>query len=262
MLLFRAFFDPINAQSTIEKIPLPSSNYMRVQIRDNSFAEWLRDLSLQKSGSDVLNYRGGIFKTGKDTSVAFVVDMNIEGKRLEQCMDVLVRFYADYLWEKKQTKNLNLPLPGGYWLNWKNWGEGYRPNFSGIDVTIKKSSKPDSSHQSYISYLNTVYSESHTQQFFHAYLPINREEVKIGDMIIRKGTKGHAVMIVDLALNKQGEMIALIGNGDTPACQFFILKYSKDSPWVPLYFDKEALDLPLKRKMSWEGLRRFDLPRE
>jgi hypothetical protein len=212
-------------------------------------------------GSDVLNYRGGIFKPGGDRTVAFVVDMDIKGRRLEQCMDILVRLYTEFLWKKNQGDNLQLPLPGGYWLKWKEWSEGFRPVFKGIDVKIIKSSKSDTTYSAYKSFLNTVYSESHTQQFFHAYLPIDRTDVKIGDIIIKKGTKGHAVMIVDMAINEQGDMIALIGNGDTPACQVFILRYNKETPWVPLYFNKEVLALPLKRKLSWDGLRRLDSPK-
>ncbi len=262
MLVFPAIFDFTLSQSSIGDIPLPSTDYYRIGINTSSFAEWLRELPLKKSGSAVVNYRGGIFKDGADTSVAFVADLDMKGRRLEQCMDILVRLYAEYLWGAKQVKNLILPLPGGYRLKWKDWKEGFRPVFKGIDVNMKKSSKPDTSYKAYKTYLNTVYSESHTQQFYHAYQPVGRTEIQIGDIIVKKGTKGHAVMIVDLAKNEHGEMIALIGNGDTPACQFFLLNYMAESPWIPLNFDQETLDLPLKRKMSWDGLRRFSLPKD
>ena len=158
--------------------------------------------------------------------------------------------------------NFKLPLPGGHRIEWQEWKAGFRPVFRGIVVSMFRSAQPDSSHQSYMSFLNTVYSESHTQQFYHAYLSVERREIQIGDFIIKKGTKGHAIMIVDLAQNEQGQKIALIGNGDTPACQFFLLNYRTDNPWIPLNFDQEALTLPLRRKMTWDGLRRFSLPKD
>ena len=68
-------------------------------------------------------------------------------------------------------------------------------------------------------------------------------------------------MIVDIARNSRGELIALIGNGDTPACQFFLLNYTRDNPWIPLSLDNDVIPLPLRRKMTWDGLRRFDLPK-
>ena len=52
-------------------------------------------------------------------------------------------------------------------------------------------------------------------------------------------------MIIDLAQNAQGKLIALIGNGDTPACQFFLLNFKQNNPWIPLHFQQETLDLPL-----------------
>jgi hypothetical protein len=215
---------------------------------------------LKKNGSAVLDYRGKIFKSGSDSTVAAVVDWRIEGRRLEQCMDILIRFYAEFLWEEGETADLQLPLPGGYWLNWNEWSDGFRPQFRGIKVSLLRNFRPDSSYNSFIAYLQTIFSESHTQQFYHAYKPVKKTDVQIGDFIVRKGTKGHAVMIVDLAKNKKGELIALIGNGDTPACQFFLLNFRLGNPWIPLESEEDMLDLPLRRKMSWDGLRRFNLP--
>jgi len=262
VLLISSFFNVTRAQTTIGEISLPSNDYQRIETEKNSFADYLRNLPLKKRGTDVINFRAGVFKAGSDTSVAYVIDMDIISRRLEQCMDILVRLYAEYLWSVKQTDNLILPLPGGYWLKWQDWESGFRPVFKGIEVQMRKSTHTISIEQSYRSYLNTVYSESHTQQFYYAYQSVAREKVQIGDFIIKKGTKGHAIMIVDLAMNKFGDMIALIGNGDTPACQFFLLNYQQDRPWIPLKFDQETLQLPLKRKMSWDGLRRFNLPKE
>jgi len=262
LLVFLSLFDFTHSQAIIGEIPLPSKNFHRINTEAGSFAKWLRQLPLKKSGSEVMNYKGGVFKSGVDSSVAFVVDLDIKGRRLEQCMDIVIRLYAEYLWGTRQIEDLQLPLPGGYWLKWQKWKEGYRPVFKGIKVTMSKSSQPDTSFKSYRTYLNTVYSESHSQQFYHAYKPVQRIDVQIGDIIIKRGTKGHAIMIVDLAIDEHGEMIALIGNGDTPACQFFLLNYKTNIHWIPLDFDQETLCLPLKRKMSWDGLRRFNLPKD
>ena len=176
-------------------------------------------------------------------------------------MDIVVRLYAEYTWEKNKSHKLRLPLPGGYWLAWENWRQGYRPIFMGIDVQQLRVSNPDSTYNAFNKYLNTIFNASHTQQFYHAYQPIDRRNVKIGDFIVKKGTKGHTVMIVDMAQNNNGDLIALIGNGDTPACQFFLLNSVNGNPWIRLKFDQEIIDLPLRRKMSWDGLRRFDLPK-
>jgi hypothetical protein len=157
----------------------------------------------------------------------------------------------------EQKDKIVFPLPGGYRLKWSEWRQGVRPHFKGIAVQFKKSTGPDSSRYSFEKYLRTLFAESHTQQFYHAYKPIAQYQVQIGDFIVKKGSKSHAVMIVDMAHNDRGDTIALIGHGDTPACQFYLLNYEKNNPWFPLDFKQEKLPLPIRRVMTWDGLRRF-----
>jgi len=126
------------AQSTIGSIPLPSNSYHRVKVEATSFGKWLRDLPLKNNNSPVLDYRGKIFKSGTDSIVAGVVNWDIKNRRLEQCMDILIRLYAEYSWEYNKTTPLSLPLPGGYWLGWEEWKNGFRPVFKGINVKFKE----------------------------------------------------------------------------------------------------------------------------
>jgi hypothetical protein len=242
---------------TIESIPLPDSSFNRISCQSGSFASWLHSLPLKPKGFPVLDYRGRIYKEGTDSTVAAVINWNMQGKRLEQCMDILVRFYSEYLWDSNREERIVFPLPGGYSLKWNDWKRGKRPYFKGVDVQLKHTMKPDSSRASFEKYLRTVFAESHTQQFYFAYQPIASENVQIGDFIVKRGSKSHAVMIVDLAWNDEGDTIALIGHGDTPACQFYLLNYRKNNPWIPLYLNKEKLPLPIRRTMTWDGLRRF-----
>jgi len=259
--------NPIDAQEsntfnkteiqTIGEIPV-LEGYQRVSVKENSFADWIRKLSLKPMNSNVLDFKGRIFKSKIDTTIAAVIDWDIKGKRLEQCMDIIVRFYAEYLWENKKHDKLTLPLPGKQLIKWSDWEKGFRPKFTGINVNLIKSEKVNSSKRNFDRYLNLVFAESYTQQFYYAYPLINRDDVQIGDFVVKKGVKGHAVMIVDLAKNSNGDLIALIGQGDTPACEFYLLNFRKDNPWFPLDFSKELIPLPIKKKMTWDGLRRFE----
>jgi len=242
---------------TIGEIPLPEG-YKRISVKEKSFADWIRQLPLKPRHSAVLDYKGRIFKNENDTTVAAVIDWKVKGRRLEQCMDILVRFYAEFLWENQIHEKLTLPLPGRQSIKWSDWKNGFRPKFSGINVKQLKIEKLNSSKKNYNKYLNLVFAESHTQQFYYAYPTIKREDVQIGDFVIKKGAKGHAVMIVDIAKNAKGDLIALIGQGDTPACEFYLLNYKKENPWFLLDFSNELIPLPINKKMSWDGLRRFE----
>jgi uncharacterized protein DUF4846 len=236
----------------------PPKDFKRIWYKNNGFADWIRNLPLKESKSEVLDYHGKIFKSKDDTTIAAVVNWDIKGKRLEQCMDILIRFHAEYLWENNKQEKLVLPLPGRKSLKWKDWQEGFRPKFKGINFDLIKSDKYNSSKNNFNKFLNLVFAESHTQQFYYAFPQIEREEVQVGDIIIKKGIKGHAVIIVDLAKNSEGDLIALVGQGDTPACEFYLLNFKKDNQWIPLDFSKEIIPLPIKKKMTWDGLRRFE----
>ena len=236
----------------------PPEGFKRISYENNKFSDWIRNLPLKQSNAGVLDYRGKIFKSKDDTTLAAVVNWDIKGKRLEQCMDILVRFYSEYLWGKNEIVKLILPLPGGQRIKWTDWQQGFRPKFKGISFDLIKSEKHNPSKNNFNKFLNLVFAESHTQQFYFAYQAIDKQNVKVGDFIVKKGVKGHAVMIVDLAKNAKGDLIALIGQGDTPACEFYLLNYKKNNPWIPLDFSKEVIPLPIKKKMTWDGLRRFE----
>ena len=107
--------------------------------------------------------------------------------------------------------------------------------------------------------MNTLFEYSGTQAFYHYYRSIPLSDLQIGDFIVKKGKNGHAVMIVDLAKNVKGDLVAMIGQGDTPACQFYLLKQPNGNPWFPINLNDPAPDLPIKKKMYWNGLRRFDI---
>jgi hypothetical protein len=244
------------SNKTIESIP-PPEGFERVTVEKQSFAHWLRQLPLKSVPSPVLDYRGRIHKKSTDSTIAAVIDMNVSGERMQQCMDILIRLRAEYLWLHQSSEHISFPLPGGYSLDWTAWLQGYRPHFTGIQMTLNKTNLPDSSRKNFESYLHTLFAESHTQQFYHAYPAIEPEQIKPGDFIVKKGSKSHAVLIVDIAIDANGSMVALIGHGDTPACEFHLLNYEKANPWFPLERSQKFLPLPIRRKMSWDGLRRF-----
>ena len=244
----------IQIQSAIE----PPNGFSRIPADSNSFAAWLRRMPLLPSGSPVLDYRGQIWKFDADSTVAAVLAMNIRGRKLDQCMDILVRMHIEYLLETGKQESIHLPLPDGTFISWQKWAKGWRPVFRGANFQLIKSAQPDASKLNFQKYLNTIFEYSGTQTFYHYYPDVSVEKLKIGDFITKKGRKGHAIMIVDLVENKEGEIMALIGQGDTPACQFYLLQNGDGSPWFKVDKTKSVIPLPIKKKMIWDGLRSFE----
>lgn len=255
------FLDPYDLKiekfESVEKRFQPPAGFQRIPVDSASFAFWLRQMPLLSENSPVKDYKNRIFKNSNDSSVAAVVAYDIKDRKLEQCMDILLRFWTEYLIDQNKRNEIIIPLPDGLMLSWPAWANGLRPEFKGLHFYLEKTAKPDSSNLNLVKYLNTIFEYSSTQAFYHYYKDMNPSELKIGDFIVKKGYKGHAVMIVDLARDRNGKLIALIGQGDTPACQFYLLNYKKDNPWFPIDIKKDVLPLPIKKVMHWQGLRRF-----
>jgi hypothetical protein len=106
-------------------------------------------------------------------------------------------------------------------------------------------------------YLRTLFDYTGTQAFYHYYADIPAESVQPGNFIVKRGYRGHAVLVVDIVENSANGRKALIGQGDTPACQFYILKGRDGDPWIDIGDTTKPLDLPIRKKMSWDGLRGF-----
>lgn len=239
----------------------PPKGYTRVYADSNSFAHWLRSLPLKPPGSEVLDYRGRVFKSNTDSAVAYVVQTDIAGRKFDQCMDILLRFYALYLFKMNRHADIIFPLPGGTWLGFADWQKGLRPEFKGIEVDMGLSAPPDSSIESLNKFLETIFYHSHTQQFYFLYEPVTLSQILPGDFIVKKGVRGHAVLIVDMAQNQNDQKVVLIGQGDTPASEFIILNPSGTDRWFPVDVNSDYPVLPINKKMFWDGLRRFSSPK-
>ncbi|MGD9487871.1 MAG: DUF4846 domain-containing protein [Calditrichaceae bacterium] len=242
---------------TIEERFPPPRGFKRLPAEKGGFAEYLRNLPLMPPETAVLDYRGKISVNSGDTTLAAVTAIDISGRNLEQCMDILIRIRADYLWTSGLKKQIVFPLPDGLAFSWNQWAEGYRPDFAGLHFFLRKISGQDFSHDNYEKYLRVIFEYSGTQTFYHFYKDIPAVELQIGDFFVKKGRKGHAVMIMDLAKDEYGNLAALVAQGDTPACPLYILKYKNKELWFPIDISQKHLPLPIKKKMGWDGLRRF-----
>lgn len=240
-----------------ERFP-PPQGFNRVAVDSGSFGAWLRQLPLLPENAPVKDYRNRIVKKAGDSTVAAVVAYDIRGRNLEQCMDILLRLWAEYLSRHGRQEAIQFPLPDGLMLSWTDWSSGKRPHFQGLNFYLQKNAAPDSSFRNFQRYLNTIFEYSGTQTFYHHYARIPAEAVQIGDFIVKKGRDGHAVIILDLVEDAAGNRRALIGQGDTPACQLYLLLYKEDDPWFPVDISESVLPLPIKKKMRWEGLRRLE----
>ncbi|MFQ5496112.1 MAG: DUF4846 domain-containing protein, partial [Phycisphaerae bacterium] len=77
-----------------------------------------------------------------------------------------------------------------------------------------------------------------------------------GDIFLRPGPRGHALMVLDLATDARGGVRMLLGEGGRPAQTFHVLRSDHGSPWFPVSRSLR-IDLAARGRFALRHLRRW-----
>ncbi len=224
-------YDPNN--SMIKRIDVPQ-NFERVVVENNSFADWLRHLPLKPDNPPFRLY-DGTEKLYQDGHYA-ILDINIGKTDLQQCADAIIRLYAEYLYAQNDLDEIQFKLTNGDLTAFRQWILGYRPMVDENSITWTKRAAHDSSYQTFVSYITFVFTYAGTYSLSKQLRTVDdMTDIAIGDIFVQGGFPGHAVLVVDMAINsKTGEKIFLLCQSYTPAQDIYILKNLQNqelSPW-------------------------------
>ena len=199
---------------TIGEIVTPPG-FTRTPANSKSFAAWLRGIQL-KSDPTVFLYNGDV-KTNQSAQFA-VLNIPVGKKDLQQCADAVMRMRAQFLFDNKRFHEICFN---------DNKGKKYRYSIS--------------SGESFDQYLEKVYSYCGTLSLAKQLKNTNFQAMQIGDVLIRGGSPGHAVIVVDMAEAPHGKKLYLLAQSYMPAQDIHILKNPARtdlSPWYDLSANK------------------------
>jgi hypothetical protein len=234
----------------------PPAGFTRTILKENTFASHLRNLPLKKEGS-LVKYYNGAAKINAGVYAA-VVDLPIGTKDLHQCADAVMRLRADYLFKSKQYDDLHFNFTNGMRVDYSKWRQGYRISVKGNKTTWVKTASPSDSQANYWLYLELIWQYAGTASLEKELKPIKLNEINIGDVFIKGGFPGHAVIVVDKAINSKGEIIFMLAQSYMPAQELQILQNpsSKElSPWYAL--PKNGILKTPEWTFTTDQLRRF-----
>ena len=130
----------------------------------------------------------------------------------------------------------------------------------GNAVSWIKTTKESESYQSFREYMNIVFTYAGTASLTKELTSISLSQMKIGDVFIKGGSPGHALIIVDMAINpKTNKKLFMIAQSYMPAQDIHILINKNNttiSPWYEL--DEKATEIETA-EWTFEGnqLKRF-----
>lgn len=228
--------NPDAAIALQQAIEVPGG-HERVSAASGSFADWLRRLPMKPPQTPVKLYDGRL-KWAQDLHVA-VIDIDTGKKNLQQCADAIMRLRAEYLLGSNRANEIAF-----------NYTNGKRVAYRGNARNYK----------AFQRYMEGVFIYAGTYSLEREMRRVPISEISIGDVFIKGGFPGHAVLVIDMAADKAtGKNRFLLMQSYMPAQDMHILKNPKaadGSPWYEIPEEGQELVTP-EWIFSTESLRRF-----
>ena len=199
-----------NPYSNIAAIPLPAG-YTRAPVPAGSFAAWLRQLPLKKN--QTVYIYNGLPKANQAAQFA-VIDISTGNKDLQQCADAVMRLRAEYLYSRQR--------------------------FTAIDFTDNHQTHyrlpANASRATFDQYLEKVFSFCGTASLEKQLAAVtDYRQIKAGDVLIKGGSPGHAIQVMDLATGKEGKIICLLAQSYMPAQDMHVVLNPTNAQLSPWY---------------------------
>lgn len=210
----------------------PPASFDRLPLAPQSFGAWLRGLPLKPDGALVHLYTGAE-KPRQDVQAA-VLAIDTGARDLQQCADAVMRLRAEWLFATGRAQDIAFDLMGGGRVPFARWAKGERPAPSGKSWTRK--APRDLSYANLRRYLDFIFAYAGTLSLEKELVEVSdAQAVMPGDVFIKGGAPGHAVLVADVAAHATtGARRFLLIQSYMPAQEMHVLRNPANpdgSPW-------------------------------
>jgi hypothetical protein len=227
-----AWLAAVDPAATLAVRIAPPAGFVRIAQPRGSFGEWLRGLPLKAVEAPVMLFNG-LAKPRQDVHAA-VVDIDVGARDLQQCADAIMRLRAEWLLAAGREAEIGFTYTGGGRVMFSRWARGERPSPDGRQWSAR--ARPDASYASFRRYLENVFAYAGTYSLERELRPVPLAGMEIGDVLIRGGFPGHAVLVADMARNpRTGETRFLLLQSFMPAQDIHVLKDPRSTTGSPWY---------------------------
>jgi hypothetical protein len=218
--------------SAVDKIPLPEG-YKRIAVHNETFGHWLRQLPLRKD--NVLRLYNGDAKPNQTLHYA-ILDVPYKRDALQQCADAVMRLRAEYIYETKSQPSIAfLHQHGEYFSIASNCT---RPALE--------------------QFLHKVFNWCGTYNLQAQLKAVNNiSDIKPGDVFIRAGAPGHAMLVADVAENAKGEKMFMLLQSFIPAQEIHLVVNPYHAELGPWYSANDSLIITPGWQFTPKDLRRW-----
>jgi uncharacterized protein DUF4846 len=232
-------------EALCNNVPVPLV-FKRTEVSHNSFDDWLRHLPLNLTDNTVYLHSG---EEKYNQSAQFaVINIDVGNKDLQQCADAVMRLRAEYLFATNKTNQIKFNYTNGTPIPFKKWSEGFYPKLQGNKVIWVTSSKNNTTYNSFRKYMDNIFMYAGTASLSKELVNVSLSNMKIGDVFIKGGFPGHAVIVIDMAENPTTkEKVFMLAQSYMPAQNIHVLKNPNNnslSPWYSVADCKTEISTP------------------
>lgn len=233
-----------NSATALENQISVPKGFERVEAKEQSFGAWLRGLPLEDKGKPVLLYNGAT--KSYQEGACRVVNIDIGSRDLQQCADAIMRLKAEYHYSRKEYDEIHFNYTSGHTVRFSDWAKGKKPQISGSKVSFSNpTGNTDYSYTNFKKYLQNIFNYAGTASLSKELKKKKVADIEIGDVFIWGGFPGHAILVVDVAVNPQtNKKIFLLAQSYMPAQSIHILNNFNNeslSPWYSEDFGEQLL---------------------
>lgn len=244
------------AGTTIVERFSPPPGYNRTDV--DNFGNYLRTLPLHRHGYKVHLYNGE--EKANQNVHAAVLKIDVGDKNLQQCADAVMRLRAEYLYKAGEFDKISFNFTNGFPASFAKWASGYKIVVNGNDASWMPSATANASYTSFRQYLDIVFMYAGTLSLYRQMTKIPFKDIQPGHVLIQGGSPGHAVIIIDIAINDKGEKMFLLAQSYMPAQEIHILVNPANKSISPWYFSADihtTISTP-EWEFNIEDLKRFE----
>jgi hypothetical protein len=227
--------DSINHNTIIERFQCPKG-YFRSTSNVNTFSDWLEKLPLRSAGAKVHLFNNELKQN--QSIHAGIVNIDVGSTDLQQCADAVMRLRAEYLFQRKLFDSIVFTFTNGSKAYYSKWRAGYRTQINGNAIVWIKKAQADTSYACFRQYLNTVFMYCGTYSLSKELKSKPISSINGGDVLITGGFPGHAMLVVDVAINPSTKQkVFMLAQSYMPAQEIHIVKNLNNvniSPWYEI----------------------------
>lgn len=210
----------------------PPAGYERIPLPVATFGYYLRTFPLHAFDRKVHLFNGEL--KGNQAVHAAVLDIDVGKRDLQQCADAVMRLRAEYFFDAERFEEIHFKFVSGFDAEYSKWRAGKKIKVKGSKVKWVSADEKQDTRAAFRKYLDVVFSYASTLSLTKEMRPKELDDIEIGDVFIQGGSPGHAIIVVDSAVNElTGDRVFMLAQSYMPAQEIHILKNVFDpiTPW-------------------------------